>query len=59
MTTQTTPDTAEHLQPTTASGRETRRERLAREIAEYDAAAVARRTSPAATVVAADYSMFE
>lgn len=60
MTTQTAPDTTtEHLQAALGAPRETRRERLEREIAEYDAAAVARRASPAATVVAADYAMFE
>jgi hypothetical protein len=41
-----------------APRRETPAERHARQIAEYDAAAAARRASPAATVTAADYEMF-
>lgn len=59
MTMQAAPDKSEHIEVAPAARRETRRERLQREIAEYDAAAVARRESPVATVVAADYAMFE
>lgn len=59
MSRQTAPNTAEHIEATPTARRETRRARLQREIAEYDAASVARRASPAATVVAAEFAMFE